>query len=242
MSPVPPNSLPASPGRRPAAPLLCYVTDRNSLAPEAGALPAALLQHIHAAIDAGVDWIQVREKDLPAAELLSLAQEAVRASRRQETRIIVNDRLEVAIEAQTAGVHLGRASKPAREIVEWCRKGNAPQEFLVGVSCHSLEEVREAADAGASYAIFGPVFDTASKRAFGHPAGILQLAAACAAVTIPVLAIGGVDLRKAGACLRAGAAGIAAIRMFQDPRDAEELKITIRSLRELQRAPGSATR
>jgi thiamine-phosphate pyrophosphorylase len=242
LSPVPLNSLPASPGRRPAAPVLCYVTGRNSLALEAGGQPDALLPKINAAIDAGIDWIQIREKDLPAAELMSLAQEAVRSSRAHKTRIIVNDRLDVAIEAQAAGVHLGRASKPAREIVEWCRNGNAPQEFLVGVSCHSLEEVREAADAGASYTIFGPVFDTPSKRAFGHPAGPAQLAAVCATVAIPVLAIGGVDLQNAGECLRAGAAGIAAIRMFQDARDAEELKITIRLLRELKSAPGSPTR
>lgn len=242
MSPVPPNSLSASPAHQPSAPVLCYVTGRNSLAPEGEDQPAALLKKIHAAIDAGIDWIQIREKDLPEAGLLSLTQEAVRASRAQKTRVIVNDRLEVAIAAQAAGVHLSGTSRPAREVVAWCRNGNAPHEFSVGVSCHSLEEVREAADAGASYAIFGPVFDTPSKRAFGQPAGIAQLAAACAAVTIPVLAIGGVDLQNAGECLHAGAAGIAAIRMFQDARDAKELKITIRSLREMKSAPGSATR
>jgi thiamine-phosphate pyrophosphorylase len=96
-----------------------------------------------------------------------------------------------------------------------------------------LEEVREAAGAGASYIIFGPVFDTPSKRAYGPSAGVAQLAAVCAAVNLPVLAIGGVDLLNASECLQAGAAGIAAIRMFQDAQNVEELKTTIHSLREL---------
>jgi thiamine-phosphate pyrophosphorylase len=223
-------------------PILCYVTDRSSL--PAGALDRSesLLQRIHDAIDAGIDWIQIREKDLPAGELLSLAQRAVHASRARNTRIIVNDRLEVALATQAAGVHLGRASLPVSDVLSRCREANAPRDFLVGVSCHSVEEVREAADAGASYAVFGPVFDTPSKRAFGQPAGIAKLAAVCAAATIPVLAIGGVDLQNAEECLRVGAAGIAAIRMFQDASNTEELKTTIRSLRELKSAPGSATR
>ncbi|HEY0703588.1 MAG TPA: thiamine phosphate synthase [Candidatus Acidoferrales bacterium] len=190
------------------------------------------MEKIRAAIDARIDWIQIREKDLPDGELLSLTQQAVQAAHALRIRIIVNDRLEVAIAAKAAGVHLGRASRPVREVVSWCRNGNAPRTFLVGVSCHSLEEAREAEAAGAHYAIFGPVFDTPSKRAFGRPAGVVHLAEACAAVKIPVLAIGGVTLQNAQECLRVGAAGIAAIRMFQDARDAEELKNTLQSLRQ----------
>lgn len=217
------------------APILCYVTDRKLLAGSEGRAGAEVLTKIREAVAAGVDWVQIREKDMPAGELMRLAQEAVRAAgehfKGARTKIMVNDRLDVAIAASAAGVHLGRESAPASEVVRWCRKGNVPREFMVGVSCHGAAEAREAERAGASYVIFGPIFDTPSKRAFGEPVGIEQLSVVCAALKIPVLAIGGIDPRNAGECLRAGAAGIAAIRMFQDSRNAEELKSTIESLR-----------
>jgi len=97
-------------------------------------------------------------------------------------------------------------------------------EFLVGVSCHSLEEAREAESAGASYIFFGPVFDTPSKRGMGEPQGVGRLAEICGSVAIPVVAIGGVSELNAGHCIRAGAAGIAAIRMFQEARDGAAMK------------------
>jgi thiamine-phosphate pyrophosphorylase len=232
LSPAPHNSSAASSGLKPNSPILCYVTDRNSLASAAEDQPAALLEKIRSAIDAGVDWIQIREKDLPPDQLLSLARQAVSAVRGRKTRIIVNRDLDLALAAKAAGVHLSRTSQPIREVIRSCRENRTPQDFLVGVSCHTLEDVREAADAGASYVIFGPIFDTPSKRAYGPPAGVAQLTAVCAAVNISVLAIGGVGLQNAGECLHAGAAGIAAIRMFQDAQNLEELKTTIRSLRE----------
>ena len=162
--------------------------------------------------------MQIREKDLSARELLHLAQGAVQSG---GARILVNDRLDVALAAGAAGVHLGRASLPAAEVVRWCRAGNAPQGFLIGVSCHSFEEVREAETAGADYAFFGPVFDTPSKRPFRAPQGIARLGEVCRAVGIPVLAIGGVEEENVVSCIRAGAAGVAAIRMFQESRNEE---------------------
>jgi thiamine-phosphate pyrophosphorylase len=213
------------------APILCYVTDRKLLAGREDGAGAGVLAKICEAIAAGVDWVQVREKDMAAGELLRLIQEAARAGGGARTKIIVNDRLDAAIAASAAGVHLGRESVPVSEVVQWCRQGNAPREFMVGVSCHSVTEARDAESAGASYVIFGPIFDTPSKRAFGEPVGIAQLALACAALKIPVLAIGGIDVRNARECFRAGAAGIAAIRMFQDSRNADELKSKIESLR-----------
>jgi thiamine-phosphate pyrophosphorylase len=90
--------------------------------------------------------VQVREKDLPARELLQLAQQAVEA---KGAKILINDRLDVALAAGAAGVHLGRASLPAQEVIGWCRAGNAPQGFRIGVSCHSLKEVQDAEAAGA---------------------------------------------------------------------------------------------
>jgi thiamine-phosphate pyrophosphorylase len=144
--------------------------------------------------------------------------------------VIVNDRLDVALAAGAAGVHLGRESLGAREVVSWCRGGHAPAEFLVGVSCHSLAEAREAERAGAAYIFFGPVFDTPSKRGMGEPQGLARLGEICRVVKIPVLAIGGVSEENAAECIRAGAAGIAAIRMFQDARDAETLKQAVTRL------------
>jgi thiamine-phosphate pyrophosphorylase len=247
--PAPDSSVPAR-QPRPASPrILCYVTDRGSLGPGHGA--AAVLPKIRDAILARADWVQVREKGLPARELFALAQRAAESQNDGEgatgmgseslrTKIIVNDRLDVAVAARAAGVHLGRESAPAGEVVGWCRRGNAPREFMIGVSCHSVVEAQEAENAGASYVFFGPVFDTPSKRAWGQPVGTAQLSLVCALLKIPVLAIGGVDRHSARECWRAGAAGIAAIRMFQDARDVDELKTTIDQLRR-DEAP-SATR
>jgi thiamine-phosphate pyrophosphorylase len=204
------------------------VTDRKSLGVGDGGEGA--LGKIRAAA-AGVDWVQIREKDLSGRELLALAREAVAG--RGVARVIVNDRLDVALAAGAAGVHLGRESLSARDVLRWCRSGNAPADFLIGVSCHSLEDAREAESAGASYIFFGPVFDTPSKRGMGEPQGIARLGEICRSLTIPVVAIGGLTEEKAGECIRAGAAGLAAIRMFQDARDEAAMKDLIARLRAL---------
>jgi len=203
------------------------VTDRKSLGVGDGGV--GVLGKIRAATAAGVDWVQTREKDLSGRELLALVRDAVAGS--GSTRVIVNDRLDLALAAGAAGVHLGRESLSAQEVVSWCRSGNAPRDFLIGVSCHSLEEAREAAVAGASYIFFGPVFDTPSKRGMGEPQGIARLGEICRSVAIPVVAIGGVSEENAGECIRAGAAGIAAIRMFQDARDGAAVKDVVERLR-----------
>jgi thiamine-phosphate pyrophosphorylase len=208
-------------------PIVCYVTDRKAL----GAADSAenLLARIRAATTAGVDWVQIRERNMPARELLALTKAAI-VARGSEAPIVVNDRLDVALAAGAAGVHLGGASLSAREVVRWLRAENAPAVFLIGVSCHSIEEVREAEDAGASYVFFGPVFDTPAKRLYGPPQGIVRLAEVCSAVRIPVIAIGGVNEENGTECASAGAAGIAAIRMFQESRNPETLKRAVARL------------
>lgn len=211
----------------PELPIVCYVTGRNALGPSASI--ANLLEKIGAAAEAGTDWIQIREKDLPAGALLALVQEAVRIVKScgRNALVIVNDRLDVALAAGAAGVHLGGDSAPASEVIRWCRAGNAPADFRVGVSCHNAEEARVAESDGANYIFFGPIYDTPSKRSFGPPQGIARLEEVCRALRIPVIAIGGVDEKNAGACIRAGAAGIAAIRMFQEAKDVNELKSSV---------------
>ena len=208
------------------------MTDRKALPGDKTA--AALLDTIRAAAVAGVDWVQIREKDLSARELLGLVRQAVALAsvRPGEThpgsvQMIVNDRLDVALAAGAAGVHLGHASAPTREVVRWCRAGNAPADFLIGVSCHSLKGAQEAESAGASYTYFGPIYETPSKIPFGKPHGLEELAQVANAVSIPVIAIGGINASNAADCLRAKAAGIAAIRMVQDAPNADSLKKAI---------------
>jgi thiamine-phosphate diphosphorylase len=192
-----------------------------------------LLEKIRAAAQAGVDWIQIRENDLPARELLALVREAVSIMQLSagKTLVIVNDRLDVALAAGAAGIHLGGESAPAQEVVRWCRAGNAPAGFRIGVSCHNVQETHEAESAVADYALFGPIYDTPSKRSHGAPQGIARLKEVCAAVRIPVIAIGGVNEENAPECIRAGAAGIAAIRMFQEAKSTQALAEAVALLR-----------
>lgn len=206
------------------------MTDRKSL----GDSPTKIVECVRTAVDAGADWVQIREKDLSGRDLLTLTRAVVSLNKSNHGGVhtIVNDRLDVALAAGAAGVHFGGESLPAREVVQWCRAGNAPQDFLIGVSCHSLEEARAAEQAGASYILFGPVFDTPSKQRFGPPQGLALLSAVCRAITIPTIAIGGVDETNGRECLRAGAAGVAAIRLFQSGRKLGELKAAIMRLHE----------
>ena len=202
-------------------PLLCYVTDRNALAE-----PAQFVEHIARVVAAGIDWIQIREKDLSARELLTLVRAAVKSAAQSQdsnaTRIIVNDRLDVALAAGAGGVHLGESSLPVAAVNAW-RREKGMREFLIGASCHSVEAVRAAERDGADYVIFGPVFSTPSKEKFGAPQGINRLTDASKAVRIPVLAIGGVSEENARECFTAGAAGVAAIRMFSGECDLAEI-------------------
>jgi thiamine-phosphate diphosphorylase len=238
-SPLPARDNQAS-SRPIAQPIICYVTDRKALPPgkTAGALhDKILLDMIRVAAAAGADWVQIREKDLSTRELFALVREGVALTSARpgsnpahSIKVIVNDRLDVALAAGAAGVHLGHASAPSPEVVRWCRAGNAPADFLVGVSCHSLEGAQEAERAGASYTYFGPIYETPSKIPFGKPHGVEELAQVAKAVSIPVIAIGGVNESNAPECIRAGAAGIAAIRMIQDATDPNALKNAIEAI------------
>jgi thiamine-phosphate pyrophosphorylase len=145
---------------------------------------------------------------------VDLARFAVAETLAAGVRVFMNDRLDVALAAGAAGVHLGEKSLPLEAVIEW-RRSTGRSDFQVGVSCHSLESARAAELGGADYIFFGPVYATPSKAAYGAPQGIERLREVCRSVEIPVLAIGGINLENAGACLDAGAAGIAAIRMFQ---------------------------
>jgi len=219
---------------KPSAPIFCYVTDRKSLLRTSAGVSqqdalGALLNSITTAAAAGVHWIQIREKDLSGKDCSSLVRAALRFAKSSHSavRILVNDRLDVAIAERAAGVHLGENGLPVSEAKRLALRDPQPAssaqdlvaDFTVGVSCHSLAAATSAAAAGADYIFFGPVFPTPSKASYGPAQGVSRLSEICRAVSVPVLAIGGITAENAADCLHAGASGIAAIRLFQDVRD-----------------------
>jgi thiamine-phosphate pyrophosphorylase len=216
--------------RRDPKPILCYVTDRRGLAGvHGGDSEVALAAAIRLAAAAGVDIIQIREKDLEARALAECVRGAVAAARGSATKIIVNDRLDVALATGASGVHLGEASLPLAAVVGWRAAANA--KMTIGVSCHSLESCLAAEREGADYILFGPIFATPSKQSFGPPQGLERLERICEIVRLPVLAIGGVTELNVESCFAAGVAGIAAIRLFQEATDVAEVVSRLRSLK-----------
>jgi len=214
----------------PNSPLLYYITDRSSLPGDERTRRRHLLDKIAEAASAHLDYIQLREKDLPVRDLESLAREAMRIiqERRTEnpdltTALLINSRADVSIATNAAGVHLpARDLMPAEVRQIWktsCGAGALAREIsprtpVISISCHSPEHVTQAATNGADLAIFAPIFE--KKNAPGAlPQGLESLRQACRA-NIPVIALGGITLQNAESCLQAGAAGIAAIRLFQE--------------------------
>jgi len=184
----------------------CYITNRKQLAHG-----ETIAQAIKRNLAAGVDWIQIREKDLEAGALLQVVEDAVEQAGAHGTKIIVNTRVDVALAAGAAGVHLPSGSPSPRV---WERI--TPAGFLWGVSCHAVDEVRAAEQEGARYVVFGPVFAPLSKTSELAPWGLDELARAARSVRIPVLALGGVTRENADSCIAAGAAGVAGISVFQN--------------------------
>ncbi len=201
--------------------LLYAITDRQALP---GRDPGPFLRR---AVGAGVDLVQVREKDLADGDLFALARLAVESARGSGTKILINDRLDVAIAAEADGVHLGGHSAPADAV-----RAVAPEGFIIGVSTHSLQEAGEAAGAEADFITFGPVFHTPSKARYGPPLGTGALREACEAVELPVLPLGGINRENFPQLLGLPVAGLAAISLFQGAPDLEELVRLIRSAAE----------
>ncbi len=189
------------------------ITDRTQL-------PAglSLLAATEAALRGGVRAVQLREKDLSAAELLPLACELRALTNDYAARLLINDRIDVALACQADGVHLGGHSLPTAT----ARKILGP-DHLIGVSTHSCGDIARAARQGADFVTFGPVYATPSKAAYGKPMGLDGLRAACRSAEVPVLALGGIKLHNKADVLAAGASGIAlisAIFASSDPENA----------------------
>jgi thiamine-phosphate pyrophosphorylase len=172
-----------------------------------------LLLKVELAVFLEVPLFQIREKNLHARMLYQLVSRAAEITRGTSTRLLVNDRFDVARAAGADGVHLTETSLPPRVVRELCG-----DEFVIGVSTHSLESARAARDGGADFAVFGPVFETESKRAYGPPQGLEKLRDVAAALQgFPVLAIGGVTVDNAEECFEVGASGFAGISWFDRP-------------------------
>ena len=188
-----------------------FVTDRRRFALTVDRLAACA----GAAARGGVDVIQIREPDLPDREMAGLVRAVVAATAATAARVLVNDRVDVAIVAGAAGVHLRADSPPASRV-----RAIVPKGFVIGRSVHTRAEVDAAiADGGADYLLFGTVFPSAGKPQ-GHPvAGLDALREVCAATTLPVIAIGGMTEARAAAAVGAGAAGVAAVEFFHHGAD-----------------------
>jgi thiamine-phosphate pyrophosphorylase len=188
---------------------LLLVTDRHRT--HGRSLPSVLQQ----AVEAGLPAVQLRERDLPTSELLRLAQQIRAITSQPAVSLIINDRVDLMLALNLDGVHLRANSLPVAVV-----RRMAGADRLIGLSTHSLAEVRQANRDGADYVVFGPIFDTPSKRQFGSPVGLEQLAEACRLSAIPVFAIGGVTGASAPDVLRAGSHGIAVIGSILDREDA----------------------
>ena len=197
---------------------------------EAGALAALVeeLTRIRAAMEhPGLPWTVMERLRNPSrgdSPLGTDRQGALAPSEPPPSRLLVNDRLDVARTCGADGLHLPADSLPTAAVRKYVGK-----DWIVGVACHSAEEVELAAEAGADYVLVAPVFDTASKPGM-TPMGLAAFAAICRRATIPVFALGGVNVENARSCLDAGARGLAGIRLFQQSPDITELCRKLRSL------------
>ncbi len=208
MSPATQTSLPT---RRP---LVCLITNGTSAEID------ATLVIIRAAIGLSVPLIQIREKQLSARSLYKLTSAAVTAAANSNTKILVNERFDIAIDAGADGVHLPSYAFEADGV-----RGVAGPKFIIGVSCHSADEVRTAKELGADYATLGPVYASPGK---GTTLGIEAFASAVREVApFPVIALGGIDVSNYRSVLDAGVAGFAAIRYLNDIEELGKLMETL---------------
>ena len=220
--------------------LICLVTDRRRLhaVTETEAL-ARVVEQASAAAAAGVDVFQIRERDLEAGSLIALVERCVRAAKGRNMKILVNDRTDVALAAGAHGVQLRGDSYRAGQ----ARELLGPRA-VIGRSVHSAREARDVGGEGVDFLLFGTVFETRSKPA-GHAAtGLQEFDAACKAVSLPVLGIGGVSPSRAAAIARHGGSGVAGIGLFVPapgmPLDAH-LDMTVQMLREAFDSPKSVS-
>ena len=209
--------------------LLYYITDRKQFPGTDQKRWERLLDNICEAARRGIDYIQLREKDLSGRELERLAREVAQMIRASgsKTQLLINSRTDIALAVGADGVHLRSSDIYPKDVRKIWREANGAKDPVVAVSCHTEAEVIAAKQSGADFVVFGPVFEK-SELAEIHVAGLQGLGSACRH-DIPVLALGGVTLTNAQSCIEAGAAGIAGIRLFQK-NEIEEMVKTLRDV------------
>ncbi len=172
---------------------------------------------------AGVSLVQIREKKLTTKQVFELTQHVLDISKNTETRVLVNERFDISLAAAVDGVHLTSNSLPI-EVV----RNLVANDFIIGVSTHSLDEVRIAKDSGADFATFGPVFDTLSKEMYDKPKGLEALKKVCDDVApFPVIALGGISADNYESVLDAGARGFAAITFLNEIEGVKKLDLRV---------------
>ena len=192
---------------------LYLITDR-------AASPRPPVEVVEECLGAGLRAVQLREKDLEVRALLALAAPLRELTRHHGARLLINDRADVAMAIAADGVQRTHASLPVAAL-----RGITPPGFLIGASAHSTAEASEAAAQGADFVVFGPVYDTPSKRRYGPPQGLAALEAAAAATARPVVAVGGITPARVPEVLATGAAGVAVIgAIYAAPRPADATK------------------
>ena len=209
--------------------LLYYITDRRLFSGDEAERRERLLAKIAEAAGSGIEYVQLREKDLSGREFECLARgvmERIRASG-SKTQLLINSRTDIALAVGADGVHLRASDISPKDVRTIWREANGAKDPVVAVSCHTEAEVIAAKQSGADFVVFGPVFEK-SELAEIHVAGLQGLRSACRH-NIPVLALGGVTLTNAHSCVEAGAAGIAGIRLFQK-NEIEEMVKTLRDV------------
>lgn len=204
-------------------PGLYLISDRNQT------LGRPLLEALEFALEGGLSLIQLREKDLPARDLFELAGRARQLTRRFGAKLLINDRVDIAIAVDADGVHLPASSfnpVDARKLIG--------RDKLIGLSAHSAQDVIRAEREGVDFVTFSPIYDTPSKAEYGKPQGLERLEEVCSKVNIPVYALGGIKVEKVSDVMERGASGVALMSALLGAKDikAETLRL-LKSLNEV---------
>ena len=197
--------------------LIYLITDGTAAAENFTEKKLKILQLIKTAVETNISLIQIREKKLPARMVFELASEAVRITKNSQTKILINDRADIALAANANGVHLTAKSLSA-EII----RNKFPENFIVGVSAHTIEQAEATKDQRADFVTFSPIFASPGK---GEAQGIEKLKKVCAQLnSFPVIALGGIDETNFREVLKSGASGFAAIRFLNDENNLRKLE------------------
>ena len=200
-------------------PIIYLITKGNLTAENFNEKKAETLVILKTAIKTGISLIQIREKKLPARLIFELTSKVVKLADNSKTKILINERADIALAAKADGVHLTSKAIPT----EFIRR-NFPKDFIIGVSTHSLEKAESAKSNGADFVTFSPIFPTASKAKYGEPQGVEKLKEVCAELKdFPIIALGGIDETNYKMVLESGASGFAAIRFLNDEENLKSL-------------------